>query len=87
MPDLIDTIHVNVEYFEGQDEGDVGYPYYVASCDEIAAVTDARTLDALMLHIQEVIALYLEGADAQSGIVSNPRIIVMIELSGHAEAA
>lgn len=29
-----DTIHVNVEYFSGVDEGDVGYPYYVASCCE-----------------------------------------------------
>jgi predicted RNase H-like HicB family nuclease len=87
MPDLVDTIHVNVEHFDGQENGDVGYPYYVASCDEIAAVADAPTLDALMANIQEVIALYLEGADAHSAVVPNPRIVVMIELPGHAVAA
>lgn len=87
MSDLIDTIHVTVEYFDGQDEGDVGYPYYVASCDEIAAVTDAPTLDELMVNIQEAISLHLEVTGKNSGIVADPRIIVTLELPSHAEAA
>lgn len=39
MEKLIDTIHVNMEYFDGQD---MGYPCYVASCVEIASVTDGE---------------------------------------------
>lgn len=60
MTDWNDTIHVMVEYHDGQEEGDVGYPYYVASCVEIPAVTDARTLDELIINIRDVIAFALE---------------------------
>ena len=44
MDAVSDTIHVNVEYFTGFEEGedDVGYPYYVASCQEIVAVTEGN---------------------------------------------
>jgi|GEM_PF-1787759 len=28
MLEVNDTLHVNVAYFDGQEEGDVGYPYY-----------------------------------------------------------
>jgi hypothetical protein len=35
---LQDTLKIHVEYFDGQDEGDEGTPYYVASCAEIVAV-------------------------------------------------
>jgi predicted RNase H-like HicB family nuclease len=70
-----DTIHIYVEYFTGQEEGedDVGYPYYVASCDEIVAVTDGRTWNELMKNIQEMIDVALDEDDTVEvyNIVSN----------------
>jgi hypothetical protein len=60
MTEIQDTIHVHVEYFNGQGEADVGYPYYVASCQEIVAVTDARTWNELMRNIREMIAASLD---------------------------
>jgi len=77
-----DTIHVNVEYFDGQDEDDVGYPYYVASCVEIAASTDGETLDELLKNIREMIDLYLEDTDTvqEFNLIPNPRIVITMEL-------
>ncbi len=85
-----DTIHVRVEYFSGLDEGDVGYPYYVASCDEIVAVTEGRTWGELMRNIHEMIKVSLEGEDtvAVYNLVPNPRIVVTMELpENYAEIA
>lgn len=85
-----DTLHVSVEYVDGQEEGDVGYPYYVASCEEIVAVTDGRTWSELMRNIHEMIAVSLEGEDtvAMYNLVPNPRIVVTIELpANYAEIA
>jgi len=80
MTKIRDTIHVNVEYFDGQAEGDVGYPYYVASCVEITATTDGRTWAELVKNIREMIALYLEGEDtvALYQLVPNPRIAITV---------
>jgi hypothetical protein len=82
MGDAIDTIHVSVEYFDGQAEGDIGTPYYVASCNEIVAVTDAQTLDELLINIREMIDCFLDEPDpvAELGIVRNPRIVITLEL-------
>lgn len=78
MTEVCDTIHVRIEYFTGQDEGDVGYPYYVASCDEIVAVADGRTWNELMKNIREMIAVSLEGEDTEAiySLVPNPKIVV-----------
>ena len=35
MSQIKDTVYVTVEYFDGQAEGDEGYPYYVASSDDL----------------------------------------------------
>ncbi len=80
MGDAIDTIHVNVEYFDGRGEGNVGTPYYVASCDEIVAVTDAQTLDELLINIREMIDCFLDEPDpaAELGIVRHPRIVAAL---------
>lgn len=44
MTNIKDTLHINVEYFTDlEEEDDVGYPYYIASCDEIHGVTDGET--------------------------------------------
>lgn len=82
MSDVRDTIHVNVEYFDGQEEGDLGYPYYVASCVEITATTDGETLDELVQSVREMIELYLEDTDtiAEFNLVPNPRIVIIMEL-------
>lgn len=82
MTEIRDTIHMNVEYFDGQDEDDLGKPYFVASCVEITATTDEETLDELFKNIQEMIDLYLEDTDtiADFNLVPNPRIVVTVEL-------
>lgn len=89
MDTVQDTIHVKVEYFTGQDEGDVGYPYYVASCDEISATTDGRTLDELFHNIREVISLALEDEDtiAVYNLIPNPRVIITMEIPDYAQIA
>jgi len=81
-PQIGDTIHVNVEYFDGQEEGDVGHPYFVASCVEITATTDGETLDELFKNIGEMIDLYLEDIDtvAELNLTPNPRIVITMEL-------
>ncbi|MFW5692545.1 MAG: type II toxin-antitoxin system HicB family antitoxin [Chloroflexota bacterium] len=85
-----DTLHVIVEFHDGQEEGDVGYPYYVASCQEIVAVTDGRTWGELMRNIHEMIAASLEGEDTVEvyNLVPNPRIVITMELpENYAEIA
>lgn len=89
MSEPRDTIHVNVEYFNGQEEGDVGYPYFVASCKEIAAVTDATTLDELLTNIREMIELILEDdvSVREFNLTQNPRIVIKMELPTYAQIA
>ncbi|MBA3871393.1 MAG: type II toxin-antitoxin system HicB family antitoxin [Anaerolineae bacterium] len=92
MDSIADTIHVNVEYFTGFEDGedDVGYAYYVASCQEIVAVTEGRTWSELMHNIHEMIAAHLEGEDSVKlyNLDPNARIIVTMELpENYAEIA
>jgi predicted RNase H-like HicB family nuclease len=84
-----DTLHVAIEYYDGQDEDDVGYAYYVASCDQIGAVTDGRTLDELFRNLREVIELAFEEEDtvAVYNVVPNPRISITMELPDYAQIA
>jgi predicted RNase H-like HicB family nuclease len=81
MDDVHDTIHVTIEYFTGFEEGedDMGYPYYVASCDELVAVTDGRTWHDLMRNVHEMIEAHLEGEDTVKlyRLTPNPRIVIM----------
>ncbi len=70
------TIHAIVRKHDG---------YFVASCMEVSAVTDGRTLDELACNLQEAIGLHLEGEDpADFGLVPNPGItlIYQIEMTG-----
>jgi len=92
MTEARDTLHVRVEYFTGFEEGDndVGHPYYVASCEEIVAVTDGRTWSELMRNIHEMIAATLDEEDtvAVYNLVPNPRIVITMELpANYAEIA
>lgn len=86
-----DTLHIRVEYFTGhEEEEDVGYPYYVAACEEIVAVTEGRTWRELMQNIREMLAAALEAEDtvAAYNVIPRPRIIITMELpDNYAEIA
>ena len=73
-----DTLHVVVEYFDGQTESDDGVPYYVASCAEINIVADGSTLEALFKNLREVIAFALEDENTVDtyNVVPNPHISI-----------
>ncbi len=52
--------------------------YYVASCREIAAVTQGRTFEELTANLQEVVELHLEGEDpGDFGLLPNPSILMV----------
>jgi len=72
-----DTLHIRVEYFTGQEEGeeDVGHPYYVASCEEFVAVTEGDTWEELLKNIHEMLAAALDEEDAAAvyGVTPKPR--------------
>jgi hypothetical protein len=92
MVEASDTLHVRVEYFTGLEEGDddVGHPYYVASCEEIVAVTDGRTWRELLQNIHAMLSASLEEEDtvAVYNLAPHPRIIITMELpENYAEIA
>ncbi len=64
MAEVKDTIHVNIEYFTGEDEGDVGHPYYVAHSDDLMFTTDGKTFEKMLKNVQECLALCLEDTDS-----------------------
>ncbi len=58
-----------------------GEGYYVASCLEIAVVTQGCTLDETVANLREAVCLYLEDEDLDVlGIVQDPRILITMEL-------
>ena len=75
MPDtyLKSTVTVGISRCEG---------HYVGSFVEIAAVTQAATLDELVHNLREVVHLHLEDEDpAEFGLAtSNPSIVMVYEL-------
>lgn len=77
-----DTLHITVAYFDGTHPDDDGQPYYVASCQEIAATTDGTMWHDLMQNIQELLTVYFAGEDTLQhyGIVPNPRLVITMEL-------
>ncbi len=90
MSDMKDTVHVTVEHYSGQDEGDDGAPYYVASCEELMFTTDGETFEELLKNVRECLALSLEGVDTvvEYGVVPNPRVKIIMELpENYAETA
>ncbi len=55
---------------------------YVASCEEIAVVTQGETLDEVTANLRDAVALHFEGEDlAALGFVPEPTIIVTLELA------
>ena len=55
---------------------------YVATCDEIAVVTQGETLDEVAANVRDAVALHLEGEDlAALGFAAELTIIVTLELA------
>jgi predicted RNase H-like HicB family nuclease len=55
---------------------------YVATCEEIAVVTQGETLDEVIANLRDAVALHLEGEDlAVLGLAGEPTIIVTLELA------
>jgi len=77
-----------IEYFNGQDEGDVGYPYYVATNDDIGLVTDGKTFEELRLNLRDALDACLEDIDTltEYNLDPNPRIELRM-LFAHGETA
>ena len=66
-----DAVHAVVTASDG---------WYVAECLEIAVVTQARSLDALLANLREALALHLDGEDpARLGLSPAPRLFVSFE--------
>ncbi len=54
---------------------------YVASCLEIAVVTQGDTLDETITNLREAVGVHLEGEDlAALGLAPDPGLVVMMEL-------
>ncbi len=85
MREIQDTLHVQIEHFTGEEEDDVGHPYYVASCDAIGLVTDGSNFEELLVNLQEALAVCLEDTDtvAEFNTVPNPRVVLHMEMPGH----
>jgi len=77
MSDVKNTIYVQVEWFDGQEEGDVGYPYFVAHNDDLHFTTDGESFEELLRNVDEVIALCLEDTDslAEYGVAPDAKVI------------
>lgn len=90
MSDLKTIIHVDVEHFDGQEEGDVGYPYYVAHSPELRFTTDGKTFEELLSNVQECLQLCLEDGEsvAEYGVAPDAQIQLIMELPrSHAKTA
>ncbi len=58
-----------------------GDSYFVAECDQLAVVTQGRTVDETLHNLKEAISLHLDGEDlAEFGLVSEPIVLVTMEL-------
>ena len=54
---------------------------YVAECQNLAVVTQGKTLDETMQNLREAIALHLEGEDlAELGLSAHPPLLVTMEM-------
>jgi predicted RNase H-like HicB family nuclease len=82
MEKIQDTLHIQVEYYDGREEGDVGHPYYVATNAMIGLVTEGATFEELLENLQEAIAACLESEDtiAAYQLVPSPRVEIHLRM-------
>jgi predicted RNase H-like HicB family nuclease len=58
-----------------------GERYYIAECLEIPVVTQGETIDETVINLKDAVSLHLEDEDLeQLGLVSNPSLIITMEL-------
>lgn len=79
-----DTLTITIEYYTGKEDGlEYDHPYYVAHSDTIGLVTDGDTLDELLSHLQESLALCLEDVDTvrEYNLQQNPRIVLTMDIT------
>ncbi len=73
MAELRETIHCTVR--SGEDG------WYVADCQEIAVVTQGRTLDETMANLREAVEVHFHGEDLEElGFVPHPKVVVTMQL-------
>lgn len=77
-----DIVQVNIEYFTGQDEGDDGTPYFVASSDDLMFTTEGDTFEELLQNVRECLLLCLQDTDsvAEYGVAPDARVRLMMDL-------
>ena len=77
---------MNVEYVDGQEEGDVGHPYYVASSDDLHFVTDGETFEELLTNIRECLDLTLKDTDsvAEYNVATDAKVQLVMDFPEYA---
>jgi predicted RNase H-like HicB family nuclease len=78
MDDIKHTVHVTVEHFSGQDEGDEDTPYYVASSDELMFTTSGDTFEELLDNIRECLVLCLQHTDSITEYTVAPTALITL---------
>ncbi len=74
-----DAVHAVVTESDG---------WHAAECLEVAVVTQARSLDALLANLREAVALHVDGEDpARLGLAPAPRLFVSFETARSASDA
>jgi len=83
---LKQTVYVNVEYYDGQVEDDVGHPYYVASSDDLHFVTDGETFEEMFANVRECLDLALKDTDSivEYGVSPSAKVQLVMNLPEHA---
>ncbi len=62
-----------------------GDDFYVAQGVDVPVITQAKTLDELVVNINEAVELHLEGENlADAGIAETPSVLVNFELPAYA---
>ncbi len=86
MAAIKESVDVKIEHYDGQEEGDVGHPYYVASCDDLHFVTDGETFEELLTNIREALELTLHDTDsvAEYNVSPNAKVKLVMELPEYA---
>ena len=64
MSEVKTLVHVEIDYFDGQEEGDVGHPYYVAHSPELRFTTDGTTFEEMVVNVRECLQLCLEDGNS-----------------------
>jgi len=81
-----DSVTVNIHYFDGQEEDDLGHPYFVASCDDLSFTTQGDSFEDLLSNIRECLELTLHDVDSQAeyGVSPHERVQLVMDMPEYA---